>query len=119
MNGDIRPTFQLPSNGWTPDQPMMAARLQGKFHADMTDHGAEAWMGERNPTTWPKDYRVRFSPTELIEPTGRVVASEGDEITSGGGWSPRDVDHPKGILHVQGWPQRVAQMPTPESGSPA
>jgi hypothetical protein len=66
-------------------------------------------MGDRNSTTWPKGYRVRFSPTELIDPTGRVVASEGDEIWSGGGWSPSDSENPKGILMVQGWPQRVSR----------
>jgi hypothetical protein len=108
-DGDL-PTFELPSNGWTPDQLMMAMQVRGEFHAEMTEHGAEAWVGERDPTTWPKDYKVRFAPTELIRPDGKVVAAEGDEISSGGGFSPPSRENPKGILLVQGWPQRVARQ---------
>lgn len=33
---------------------------------------------------WPKGFTVRFSPAELIDPSGQVVAREGDEINAGG-----------------------------------
>src|ERR1700733_8122989 len=101
MKDDGRPTFELPSNGWTPEQPMMAMLVKGEFHAEMSEHGAEAWVGERRPTTWPKNYGVRFAPTELISPDGKVVATDGDEISSGGGISPTSRENPKGILLVQ------------------
>ena len=30
-------------------------------------------------------YRVRFDPTELLSPSGKVVAREGQEVNAGGG----------------------------------
>jgi hypothetical protein len=107
MDDEGPPTFDLPSNGWVPGQFMMAMQVHGEFHAEMTENGAEAWIGERKPTTWPENYKVRFAPTELIGPDGEVAAVEGDEITSGGGFSPSDREHPHGVLLVQGWPRRV------------
>jgi hypothetical protein len=107
MDDPDRPTFDLPSNGWESGQFMMAMQVQGEFHAAMTDNGAEAWVGDRKPTIWPLNYKVRFAPTELIGPDGSVVAQEGDEITTGGGFSASDREHPNGVLLIQGWPQRV------------
>ena len=37
---------------------------------------------------WPAGYKVRFHPTELVDPHGRVVAHEGDLVMVGGGFVP-------------------------------
>jgi hypothetical protein len=34
---------------------------------------------------WPAGYRVRLHPTVLLDPTGKVVAHQGQYITAGGG----------------------------------
>jgi hypothetical protein len=34
---------------------------------------------------WPAGYRVRFHPTELLSPNGKVVAHEGQKVNAGGG----------------------------------
>jgi hypothetical protein len=67
-NGAWTMWIDLPSNGWVPGQFMMAMQVPGEFHAEMTENGAEAWVGERTPTTWLKNYQIRFAPTELIAP---------------------------------------------------
>jgi hypothetical protein len=87
-------TLDLPSNGWESGQWMMAMQVQGKFHSAMTENGVEALVGKRKPTTWPLNYTVCVAPTELIGPDRDVVAEEGDEIRSGGGFSASDREHP-------------------------
>lgn len=68
----------------------MAAR-HGPFHAELTDHGAEAWLGEqRNPMTWPEGWRVGFEPTRLIDPDGNVFAEEGEQLRGAGGLDNED-----------------------------
>jgi hypothetical protein len=83
-------TYALPSNGWTPGAATRDARFFGPFHATLIDGHACAWLGDTQvPSLWPADWRVRFEPTELIEPNGRVFASEGDTLlASGGGITP-------------------------------
>ena len=34
---------------------------------------------------WPAGYRVRFDPTVLLDPTGKIVAHQGQYVTVGGG----------------------------------
>jgi hypothetical protein len=82
----------LPSNGWTLQHRSKLTRVRGPFHAEMTTHGARAWLGEKRPTLWPVGVRVRFNPTELIGPDGVVVAREGEMLMFLGAGFPVDFD---------------------------
>jgi hypothetical protein len=81
--------YQLPSDGWKPGDGSVLAGIFGRFHATLTPYGACAWMATPNQGTvylWPEGYRVRFHPTELIGPNGKVVARQGQEVNAGGGF---------------------------------
>jgi hypothetical protein len=40
--------------------------------------------GRRENLLWPAGYRARFAPgLEVLDPSGRVVAREGDRVTGG------------------------------------
>ena len=80
------PAVQLPSSA--PTDMFNSAEIRGNFHATLLASGvACAWLGgaQAKPTTWPSGWRVRFNPTQLIDPSGKTVASEGDWVTAGGG----------------------------------
>ncbi len=65
----------------------MLMGLFGRFHATNTPSGACASMGIHQGTVylWPVGYRVRFHPTELLSPNGKVVAHQNQEVNAGGG----------------------------------
>jgi hypothetical protein len=65
----------------------MLGKYEGEFHAGPTAGGTCAWLGSAQPRAvlWPKGYRVRFSPTVLIDAQGRVAAREGQQVEAGGG----------------------------------
>jgi hypothetical protein len=100
--------YKLPTDGWTEGQGGMDALLQGPFHAVVRDGQACAWLGDREvQTLWPKGYRLRTNPLELVDPRGRVVAKEGDHLTSGGGIVPGDIVAQcrmagQEVVHLQG-----------------
>jgi hypothetical protein len=77
----------LPSDGWpAPGTLTMMASQSGPFHAALRDGVACAWLGPKEGRDlWPVGYSVRFHPTELINPQGKVIASEGDTIIFAGG----------------------------------
>jgi hypothetical protein len=91
----------------------------------MTEHGPEAWLNDRKPTTWPEGYKVRFNPTVLLDASGVVVAHEGEMVTSGGGSRPVDPNEsglrstseigPR-VLLIQGHPRSVppSEMTAPQ-----
>ena len=84
-------TYGLPTNGWRPGRPSHAAARSGPFHAVLTVHGAEAWLGDQQQSmTWPEGWRVGFEPTRLIDPTGQVFAHEGERLFAGGGLDDSD-----------------------------
>jgi hypothetical protein len=72
----------LPSDGWTNGHGGREI-FGGTFHAALTPSGACAWMGGYN-VLWPAGYHVRFHPTELLNPKGKVVAREGQFVAAGG-----------------------------------
>ena len=79
---------QLPTDGWKPGDARVLAGFIGQFHATLTPFGACAWMSTPNRGAvylWPAGYRVRFDPTELLSPSGKVVAREGQEVNAGCG----------------------------------
>jgi hypothetical protein len=80
--------YRLPSDGWKPGDISMAAAFHGRFFATLTISGACAWIrepGERVNYLWPAGYSIRLHPTELVNPMGKVIAHQGQEISSGGG----------------------------------
>jgi hypothetical protein len=80
--------YQLPTDGWKPGDGSLLMGIRGPFHAILTTSGACAWFGPPNQGTdylWPAGYQVRFNPTELIDPSGHVVARQGQMINGGGG----------------------------------
>jgi hypothetical protein len=80
------PAVQLPLSA--PTDMFNSALIRGYFHATLLPNGvACAWLGgaQARPTTWPAGWRVRFHPTQLINPAGKTIASEGQWVTAGGG----------------------------------
>ena len=54
------------------------------FQAALTKSGM-CTSGSSADYLWPAGYRVRFHPTVLLDPKGRVVAHQGQYVTVGGG----------------------------------
>jgi hypothetical protein len=79
--------YTLPSDGWKPGQPSMLALLSGHFEARLTPAGACAGLGTTT-AIWPAGYKVRFHPTELLDPKGAVVADQGQRLSAAGGIAP-------------------------------
>ncbi len=77
-------SYPLPSDGWEPGQAAMQAISSGKFQATLTPSGA-CTSDASVDYLWPAGYRVRFHPTVLLDPTGGVVAHQGQYVTVGGG----------------------------------
>jgi hypothetical protein len=78
-------SYSLPSDGWKPGQGAMEAISSAPFRARLTRSGTCTSDGSIG-YLWPAGYRVRFHPTVLIDPTGNVVAHQGQYITVGGGF---------------------------------
>jgi hypothetical protein len=80
--------YRLPTDGWKPGDSAVTAALFGRFHATLTTSGACAWMATPHQGTvylWPVGYRVRFHPTALLGPNGKVVAHQDQKVNAGGG----------------------------------
>jgi hypothetical protein len=82
------PTFQATVSG----VPVACAGVG--YLGEVTIHGspgdsALTWIvfesdGRRENLLWPAGYRARFAPgLEVLDPSGRVVAREGDRVTGG------------------------------------
>lgn len=82
------PTFQTMLNG----QPVACGGVG--YAQEVTIHGsaadpALAWIvfardGHREDLLWPAGYRARFTPAlEVLDPSGQVVAREGELVTGG------------------------------------
>ena len=77
-------SYPLPSDGWKPGQGAMEAISSAPFHATLTRLGTCTSDGLID-YLWPAGYRVRFDPTVLLDPTGKIVAHQGQYVTVGGG----------------------------------
>ncbi len=78
-------SYPLPSDGWKPGQSAMEAVSSAPFHATLTRSGT--CTSDRSISyIWPAGYRVRFHPTVLLDPAGKVVARQGQYVTVGGGF---------------------------------
>jgi hypothetical protein len=77
-------SYPLPSDGWKPGQPAMTALSFLPFRVTVTHSGTCTSNGSLG-YLWPAGYRVRFHPTVLLDPKGRVVAHQGQYVSVGGG----------------------------------
>jgi hypothetical protein len=77
-------SYPLPSDGWRFGDPAMEAISSAPFEPVLTGSGACTPRGSVD-YLWPLGYRVRFHPTVLLDPAGRVVAHQGQYVTVGGG----------------------------------
>lgn len=77
-------SYSLPSDGWKPGQAAMGALTSAPFQATLTQSGTCSSDGSID-YLWPAGYRVRFHPTVLLDPSGKVVAHQGQYVTVGGG----------------------------------
>jgi hypothetical protein len=77
-------SYPLPSDGWKPGQAAMQAISSAPFQATLTQ-SRTCTSSAHVDYLWPAGYRVRFHPTVLLNPRGRVVAHQGQYVTVGGG----------------------------------
>lgn len=82
-----------------------AARVGGVLVADPAYGLAYKVGGGTHGVVWPNGYSARRGQDGvvlllLIDPSGRVVAREGDAIESAGNWHGDNVAFPCGVLHV-------------------
>jgi hypothetical protein len=99
--------YPLPSDGWRPGQPAGIAIFTGIFDAELTSQGACAWLGPgKFVNLWPVGWGVRFHPTELIGPDGKVLAKKGQRV----GFRGLSVPPPPGTTRLCGDPGRVVVM---------
>jgi len=101
-------SYPLPSDGWKPGQAAMQALSSWPFQATLL-HSRVCTSNRSMDYLWPARYRVRFHPTVLLNPMGRVVAHQGQYVTVGGGivgtasWpSAARCDQGGGVWAVQG-----------------
>jgi hypothetical protein len=79
------------SDGWQPGDPSFLALTTGRFHADLVDGQACAWLDQMRPMKWPKGWTVSFEPDAVLRDAhGQIVAHEGEQVTFGGGFSGTD-----------------------------
>jgi hypothetical protein len=69
--------YGLPTDGWKTGHSRSG--FGGPFHAALTKSGACAWIAS-DDVLWPTGYRVRFHPTELVGPSGEVVARQVEDV---------------------------------------
>jgi hypothetical protein len=85
-------SYPLPSDGWRPGQPAMAALSSAPFQPTLTKSGT-CTSSSSIDYLWPEGYRVRFHPTVLLDPSGKVVAHQGQYVMVGGG-----------VVGIPSWP---------------
>jgi hypothetical protein len=84
-----------------------AARVGGVLVADPSYGLAFKRNDGTRGVVWPNGYsasRGQDGVVVLIDPSGRVVAREGDTISSAGSWGDSDVGLPCGDLEVTASP---------------
>jgi len=79
-----------------------AARVSGVLAADPNYGLGYKHSGDVQGVIWPQGYSARRESgvVVLIDPTGRIVAREGDRIVSSGSYDENDVALPCGDLEV-------------------
>ena len=70
-----------------------AARTSGELVGALVSGAACTWLahpgGQLVLMMWPRGFRARFDPLELLDQRGEVVARGGETVTVGGGYLKR------------------------------
>lgn len=83
------PSSALPTHEGTGTGPAEAAEITGRLAGAADRDGGCLWLEtDVGPQAvwWPAGFTARFDPVELLGPTGRILAREGDLIRGGGGY---------------------------------
>jgi hypothetical protein len=92
-----RPIWQLVTAPGSDAQPSRLARLSGVLVGFVADGRAWVWLaapdGSLTPVAWPRGYRARLDPLELLDAEGRCVARGGDVVRTAGGYTGAGVPH--------------------------
>lgn len=89
-----RSVFRLEPEGpeVPPDAPHRLAGNGGVLVAAIVDGRARTWLakadGQLTLMMWPRVFRARFDPLELLDEAGQVVAKGGEHVTVVGGFLP-------------------------------
>lgn len=87
-------TFKLIPRGADdpPDAPHRLAGCGGHLVGAIVEGGVCTWLAHPNGQLvlimWPKAFRARFDPLELLDEQGQTVATGGEFITAVGGYLP-------------------------------
>jgi hypothetical protein len=88
-----RPLLEVVSSPGAEPLPGRLARLTGTIVGFQRGQQGYCWVvlggGLLVSVEWPTGYHVRFSPLELLNSVGRVVATGGHTVTIAGGWAHR------------------------------
>lgn len=64
------------------DGAVAGSGLSGVFNAGRVRGQVCAWVGLQHPMTWPRGYRVRLDPVQLPDPSGHVVVTAGQLLST-------------------------------------
>jgi hypothetical protein len=115
-----RPTYELIPRG--PDVPRDAlhrlAGNGGELVGAIVDGAVCTWLAKTNGQLvlmmWPRTFRARFEPLELLDDQGHVVAKGGEFVTVVGGYLPQG--EPRSLGHERvfaAWTVSGEQPTTP------
>lgn len=75
-----------------PNAPTRLAQSGGELVGAIVDGAICTWLAQPNGQLvlmmWPRDFRARFDPLELLDEQGNVVANGGELVTVVGGFLP-------------------------------
>lgn len=85
------PAEEPPSSDPAPTADADGQTVTGTLSGDAQLEGGCVWLEtdtERFEVLWPEGYRADVDPIELRDPTGAVIATEGDRLTVHGEPAP-------------------------------
>lgn len=88
-----RTVVDLPTSGSRyGEAPSRLAHIEGTLASSWQEGDGCVWLGtgedEQEPLVWPRGFKARFRPLEILDDKGKVVAHEGDLISAAGGYAP-------------------------------
>jgi hypothetical protein len=76
----------------SPDAPHRLAGNGGELVGALVDDGVCTWLAQQNGQLvlmmWPREFRARFDPLELLDDQGQLLATGGEFVTVVGGYLP-------------------------------
>ena len=91
-----RSTFELTPRGPDvgPNSPTRLARCHGEMVGAIIDDAVCTWLAQKDGQLvllmWPRAFRARFDPLELLDEQGNVIAKGGEHVTVVGGFLAQD-----------------------------